>query len=292
MTTQEARPTSIRIFLTDGLPDGIRIISKSNWIGQAVVASRSQLGEALQREELNRPGVYTLLGPGQEGASQVYIGEADILRERIKQHATGKDFWTQFVAFSSTDGNLNKAHVRYLEFRLIALAKEANQWEVGNSAVPAKPPLSEADRADADWFLSEMLIIFPILGVDAFEAATQVKQSTDTSQDLYLHERGAEGQGREIKDGFVVLKGSKARMKETNSIHANMCELRRQLLDRQVMVNDGGSHYVFTQDFRFSSPSTAAGVLVGGAANGRLAWKAKDGRTLKAIQDARAGGEP
>jgi hypothetical protein len=291
MTSQDARPTSIRIFLTDGLPDGIRIISKSNWTGQAVVAGRSQLGEALQREELNRPGVYTLLGPGNAGASQIYIGEADILRERIKQHATRKDFWTQFVAFSSTDGNLNKAHVRYLEYRLIALAKQANQWEVGNNAIPAEPPLSEPDRADAEWYLREMLIIYPILGVDAFEAATQDQGIIDTSQDLSLCERGADGWGRELKDGFVVLKGSKARIKETNSIHANMQELRRQLLDREVMISDG-NHYIFTQDFRFSSPSLAAGVLVGGASNGRRAWKTRDGRTLREIQDARAGGEP
>lgn len=39
---QAVRPTSIRIFLADGTPEGVRVISKSNWTGQAVVASRSR----------------------------------------------------------------------------------------------------------------------------------------------------------------------------------------------------------------------------------------------------------
>ncbi|WP_435106565.1 DUF4357 domain-containing protein [Arhodomonas sp. AD133] len=48
-----------------------------------------------------------------------------------------------------------------------------------------------------------------------------------------------------------------------------------------------GDPTFFTQDFRFASPSTAAGVLVGGAANGRTAWKDRHGRTLKELQNAR-----
>ncbi|TMU20336.1 DUF4357 domain-containing protein [Halomonas sp. ATBC28] len=37
----------------------------------------------------------------------------------------------------------------------------------------------------------------------------------------------------------------------------------------------------------FLSPTTAAGILVVGSANGRLAWKGASGKTLKAIQDER-----
>jgi len=46
---------------------------------------------------------------------------------------------------------------------------------------------------------------------------------------------------------------------------------------------------VFTQDYRFASPSTAAGVLAGAARNGRTSWSDESGRTLKALQDERAG---
>jgi hypothetical protein len=282
-----ARPTSIRIFLADGTPEGIRIVEKSNWTGRAVVASRSQLTEAILRDELVRPGVYVLVGPVESGASRIYVGEADVLRDRLKQHAKQKDFWTRFVAFTSTDENLNKAHVRYLESRLVALAKAANQWEVENHTVPAEPPLSEADRADANWFLDEMLVIYPILGVDAFESAAEEGPAPEGTDTLLLSERGAKARGRETKDGFVVFEGSWARATVTESVPKLVDEQRQQLLERGVLVPDG-DHLVFRQDFRFSSPSLAAGILVGGSANGREAWRASDGRTLKSIQNERA----
>jgi hypothetical protein len=282
-----AKPTSIRIFLADGTPEGIRIVEKSNWTGRAVVASRAQLAETLKRDELSRPGVYVLIGPGAGRVSRIYVGEADVLRDRLKQHAKQKDFWTAFTAFTSTDQNLNKAHVRYLESRLVALAKAANQWEIENQAVPAEPPLSETDRADAEWFLGEMLVIYPILGVDAFESATEEAMNVEGSDLLILSQQGAEAKGREVKDGFVVLSGSLARKSETKGIHYHLSELRNQLLDKGVLEPEG-EHLRFSQDYRFKSPSTAAGVLVGTASNGRLAWKASGGKTLKQIQNENA----
>lgn len=287
MSVAQPRPTSIRIFLADGTPDGLRIVDKANWIGKAVVAGRAQLAEAFAREELNQPGVYVLTGLTDEGAPRLYIGEADVLRDRLRQHVAGKDFWTRFVAFTSTNEGLNKAHVRYLESRLIELAKVANQWSLDNGTAPSPPPFSEADRADAEWFLQEMLVIFPLLGIDAFEsAAIQARDdvtSADSDRLLMLDERGAKATGREVGDGFIVFKGSRARLTEVASIHKYMSDLRQQLQQRSVLVKEGGG-LVFTQDYRFGSPSTAAGVLVGASANGRLAWRDTEGRTLKVLQ--------
>lgn len=290
MTLSTPRPTSIRIFLAEGRPDGLRIVEKSNWTGRAVVASRSQAARAFERPELAQPGVYVLVGATEEGAPRLYVGEADVLRERLRQHAARKDFWTRFVAFTSTNEGLNKAHVRYLESRLIGLAKAAKQWELDNGTAPEAPPLSEADRADAEWFLEEMRLIFPLLGVDAFEDASgQVRASGAEAEGVLLHlkERGAHGSGREVGDGFVVLKGSRARRDEVPSIHDFLADQRRQLRERGVLA-EAGESLIFTQDFRFSSASTAAGVLVGGSANGRRAWKDSQGKTLKQLQSQRA----
>lgn len=287
MSPQVMHPTSIRIFLADGTPEGIRLVGKSNWTGKAIVAGRPQLAEALGRDEMSQPGVYVLIGPGESGLPRIYIGEADVLKNRLRNHQRNKDFWTRFVAFTSTDENLNKAHIRYLESKLVALARRANQWEIDNSTDPAEPSLSEADRADAEWFLGEMLVIYPILGVDAFEAAADESPGVEGGEILTLKQRGAEGKGRETKDGFVVHSGSKARASETSSIHEYLRELRNQLLEMGVLSLDG-DHLVFTQDYRFASPSTAAGVMVGSAANGRVAWKTPGGKTLKEIQNANA----
>ena len=282
-----SRPTSIRIFLADGTPDGVRIIDKSNWTGRAVVASRTQLSDALQRGELTRPGVYVLAGMGDDGESRLYIGEADALGQRLRWHARETDFWTWFVAFTSTDESLNKAYIRYLEARLITLARTANQWTVENTASPNEPPMSEADAADSEWFLNEMLLIYPILGIDAFEIAASEPAPPGAADDLVLDQRGGQGRGRETKDGFVVLAGSRARASEIASAQAWLTDLRSKLTQRGVLVEDAGT-LLFTQDYRFTSPSAAAAVLVGGNANGRKIWRDGEGRTLRDIQDARA----
>lgn len=285
MNAQVTHPTSIRIFLADGTPDGIRIVEKSNWTGKAVVAGRAQLAAALKRDEMARPGVYvlTLTGPGVGGQSRIYVGEADVLRERLKQHQKQKDFWTGFVAFTSTDGSLNKALVRYVESKLVARAKKANQWEVENSAAPAEPALSEADRADAEWFLREMLVIYPILGIDAFESAADEASSASAAETLTLSQQGAQAKGREVNAGFVVLSNSLARKNELKGLGPRLSELRAQLLEKGVLEPDGVG-LRFTQDYRFTSPSSAASVLVGTSSNGLKAWKTAGGKTLKQVQ--------
>jgi hypothetical protein len=44
------------------------------------------------------------------------------------------------------------------------------------------------------------------------------------------------------------------------------------------------NHLLFTHDVEFSSPSAAAAVIHGGHANGLIAWKNKDGKTLKELE--------
>ena len=121
----DTKPTSIRIFLADGTPDGLRLVEKSNWTGRALMTSRTQYPKVRGREEFERPGVYLLRGPaeGQGFDSRIYIGEADVARTRIDSHVRGKDFWTRLILFTSKDENLNKAHIRYLEGMLIQLSQ-------------------------------------------------------------------------------------------------------------------------------------------------------------------------
>ena len=64
------------------------------------------------------------------------------------------------------------------------------------------------DRADADWFLGEILVIYPILGIDAFEIAASEPAPPGGADELVLDQRGGHGRGRETKEGFVVLAGS------------------------------------------------------------------------------------
>src|SRR5262249_32963984 len=100
---------------------------------------------------------------------------------------------------------------------------------------------------------------------------------------LQLRGKGIEAKGYEVDEGFVVLAGSQAAKDEVPSIHQHVASLRQQLISRDVLKPDG-DRYVFSQDYTFSSPSNAAGVVLARSANGRIEWKDANGRTLKDLQ--------
>ena len=147
-------PFSLRIFVADGDPDGLRIVERSNWIGKAVVFPRALLPKIKQREEFGQTGVYLLIGPREDGEGEMlYVGEGDPVRPRLESHYAQKDFWTRAVFFVAGPGQLNKAHVQYLEAQLIQRAKASKRMPLDNSNQPSEPSLSEADAADMRVFL-------------------------------------------------------------------------------------------------------------------------------------------
>lgn len=278
-------------------------MDKSNWTGLGVICSRAEYPQARLRQEYERPGVYLLIGPASDGSSRnhIYIGEADELRSRVDQHARLKDFWTEAMAFTSKDASLNKAHARYLEARLIGLARRARRVELDNGTEPPSPHLSEADRADMETYLDELRVVLPVLGVNAFEipAAPSSKKSTSSGQTtisetenkpkvgvepLYLAgPGGVRAEGADRAEGFVVFEGATARTNAVPSIHPFLLRIRDELIRQGLLVSDGNV-FRLTQHHVFDSPSTAAGVLLGRAANGRIEWKDKQGQTLKDLQ--------
>ncbi len=276
------RPYSIKIFLPTGDPDGIRTIEKSNWSGSGIVIPRVLFAEAKSRKEITRTGVYVLVGPPEEsGLPRIYVGEGDPIKPRLEQHVSKKDFWTTCIAFTSKDENLNKAHVQYIESKLVSMASTSKRSVLENGNAPALPSLSEADAADAEGFLTEMLLCFPILGLSVFNAAPHVRPG---AQHLFLSAKGVSAEGMDTQDGFVVFSNSTAAQHTVPSCHGYLVELRNALIANGVLQSNG-SGYTFTQDYVFASPSTAAGVVQGRSANGRVDWKTKGGMTLKEIQE-------
>lgn len=280
-----ARGTSVRIFLAEGTADGPWIAEKSNWIGIALAIPRPAYRRMRERPELNAPGVYVLVGPPKSDVYEhsIYIGEAEILRSRLDQHAAQKEFWTRLIVFSSKDANLNKAHARFLESRLINLAQKAQTAELTNSTAPSVPALSDADQSDMETFLDNMLLIYRILGVRAFDSPSDGAKKSDEPV-LRLQGPDSEATGSEVADGFIVFSGARARVATTPSFQFGR-RRREELLEAAVLVRDGGS-YVLTRDFEFRSPSEAAAVLLGRSANGRTEWRSESGQTLKEIQEA------
>ncbi len=164
-------PFTIRIFVAEGDPEGIRLIDRMNWTGVGLVFPRERWPVARQYAEMGRTGVYILVGykEGDDELPTLYVGEGDVVRDRIESHFQKKDFWTQGYAFVTSNSGLNKAHVRWLEHALIQQAIKAGRSHRDNGTAPSEPPLSVAERADSRAFLREILQALPIMGLRAFE---------------------------------------------------------------------------------------------------------------------------
>jgi len=239
----------------------------------------------LQREEVDKPGIYILSGVDPvSGSPRAYIGEAEVIRDRLKQHKT-KEFWTSAIVFVSKDENLTKAHVRYLENRLLSEASKVGRFTLEqNQASGSRLP--ESDREDMEVFLSRIHQLLPVLGSDLLIPIAQPAAKQQSGGILFCRMKGAEARGHRSPDGFVVLQGSTAVLQERLSAKKwpYVVALRKKLIDDGTLVQKDG-FYLFTKDFEFSSPSAAAAVIEGGSANGLIEWRAKDGRVLKELDE-------
>jgi hypothetical protein len=276
---------TIKLFLPRGDAKSLRTAEISNWTGKAIAAPRTEMDELLQREELDKTGVYILTGTDPlSGWPLAYIGEAEIIRERLKQHKT-KEFWISAIVFVSKDENLTKAHVRYLESRLLAEAASVgrlglDQNQAGGSKLP------ESDREDMEVFLSRIRQLLPVLGSDLLIPVAQPAAKQQSGGTLFCRMKGAEGRGHRTPDGFVVLRGSTAVLQERESAKRwpYVVALRKKLIADGALVQKDG-FYLFTRDVECSSPSAAASVIAGGSANGLIEWRTKEGRVLKELDE-------
>jgi len=275
---------TIRLFLPRGDAKSLRTAEISNWTGKAIAAPRTELEELLARDELSKAGVYVLIGTDpQTNGPRAYIGEAEVIRERLKQHKS-KEFWVSAIVFVSKDENLTKAHVRHLENRLLSEATRIGRFaleqnQAGGSRLP------ESDREDMEVFLSRIQQLLPVLGSDLLTPI----QSTSKPQPggvLFCRIKGAEARGQRTANGFMVFSGSTAVLEDRPSAEGYPWTLaqRKQLTTDGTLAQDSG-FLTFKKDVEFSSPSAAAVVIHGGSANGLTAWKTADGTTLKQLDE-------
>lgn len=172
-----AEPYTIRVFVPDGDPEGVKIVNLLNWTGVGIALPRSAWPMVRERPELRRAGVYVLTGTaeGTDGElPTIYVGQGDEIGARIDAHYASKDFWDWAYAFVSNGNALNRAHITWLEHALLHRAERAKRCHLDNANQPREPGLSESERADTMGFLGEMLRILPLLGVRVFEKPSPV----------------------------------------------------------------------------------------------------------------------
>lgn len=264
-----------------------------NWTGQITSAPREDLGELVKRPDAERTGVYVLLGddPRSPGKTRAYIGEADVVANRLQYHARpetkgGKDFWERALTLTSKDANLTKAHARYLEARLISMARDARRVSLENGTAPELPRLPEADKSDMEDYIRQANIVLPVLGVDMFRPTRPPARDASPTNDSAVHQAdsspvfeissakyGIWAKAQMVEGEFIVFEGSTVRPAWAG-IDGGYKVLRGNLeAEGAIAVSASGMDAKVTKDIVFKSPSAAAAVVLGRSANGRQEWK-------------------
>ena len=284
---QTMTSATIKLFLPHGDARRLRVGEVSNWTGKALAAPRTELDDLLVRDETESSGVYFLLGVNPEtGVNLAYIGEAEIIRDRLRHHKS-KDFWTSVIVFVSKDENLTKAHIRYLENRLLTEAKTVGRYALENSN-SSNPKLPESDREDMEVYLARIRQVLPVLGSDLLSPIAGSDKPTHQQPLLFCKIKNAIASGRRTEGGFVVFAKSNAVLSvrpSASNQYPSTLSLRQKLIQDKILVEHEGV-YTFTKDVEFTSPSAAAAVIHGGSANGLTAWKDKTGKSLKQLEGA------
>ena len=270
---------TIQIYLPDGNPRSIRIAEITSRTVQATLIPRAKLAEASARTEIRNVGVYYLIGMAEESKlPQLYVGEAEDCVERLKQHNQNKDFWQWALVITSKTQFFTKTHVKYLEWHSISECKTAGRYSLENGNSPSCPFVPEPVVADLLDNFDTIKTLVATLGYPLFEP---IKKTTKKNR-LYCKGKDAVATGEYSEEGLIVFSGSKCNLVETRSAGKYVKNWRNDLIQTGILVKDE-KVLVFTKDHAFSSPSTAAAVVLARRANGWTEWRYEDGRTLDEV---------
>nr|WP_321466413.1 GIY-YIG nuclease family protein [uncultured Desulfobulbus sp.] len=277
----KAKGKTIQIFLPDGNPRGVKIADITSRTVQTMLIPRSSLEDVATRSEVQSVGVYFLIGSSDEGAKPIlYIGEAENCFSRLKQHNKTKDFWNVAIIAVSKTQFFTKSHVKFLEWYCHAEALNADRYSLENNQVPTKPYIPEPVEVDLMDNFDTIKILVSTLGYPIFDSIVKSKQKKDI---LTCKGKDALAQGEYAEDGLVVFAGSTCNKSESKSIQNWITTTRKKLLDQNILQEDGDV-LKFTSNYIFSSPSGAAGTVLGRNANGWIEWKYQDGKTLDEVK--------
>lgn len=279
---------TIQLYLVDGTPSGLRIATIHGWTGQVLVSSQTAFRAMLKRPEADRTGVYVLFGPdpGGKGKTRAYIGEADIVAQRIAQSANQRDFWETALIVTTSDDALTKGDVRYLEARMIELAGAFGRVVLDNGNAPSadQKRLPEAGRANMEAFLVNLQVILPVIGLEMLRpGAAQVlaepvgdglvSAATEARFEI-RHRSGIKAEAIQRNGEFIVLAGSEA-LRNTGYSQLTYGPLKEGLVQDGTLGPHASNETLlqFAKDAAFSSPSAASAVVLDRNSNGRIEWK-------------------
>lgn len=275
---------TIQMCIFDGNPNGRIMCELSNWNGRVYKVSRNDLNEFASRTDSEFTGVYFLFGKDEDNNDTVYVGEAEKMLVRLKQHLKDHHYWNDCVVVISKDNILNKAHVKFLENKFYNLASDAKRATIINTTVPTCSSISEFDESMLEEFIENAKLLVNTLGYKVFDKVDiSAMENSEEKQNIFFIKaaRGADAKGMLVSDGFLVAKGSKIARDTTPSMSANLVNMRNRLFEKGFVNQE----CLFVTDYVFTSPSLAAAVVMGRNANGRTEWKTVNNSSIKDIEE-------
>jgi hypothetical protein len=241
----------------------------------------------MDRPEMKRPAVYALKSEPVDDsyAERIYIGEAESVGKRLKQHLGDNDRdFKECIIFTSSDEMLNKSTIKYLESRLVALSKEGKNAEIENGVSPKLVAISEADRSDMEQFIEQIKLILPVAGFSFLISKVETEGGKPLAGTMFhLKSKSYHSTMIEVENGFVVTKGSEAAPAVQKSISDGWKKLRARIIKEKVLAPKGNK-MAFRANYIFSSASAASSVVLGRQSAGPLEWITKDGMTYRAYE--------
>ncbi len=278
---------AIELFLVDGTANGLVTAELSNWNGKAIKIPRVEVSEC-KRDDLSQAGIYFLFCKEDSGDDSVYIGEAEDVKSRLKQHLTdyenGKEtyYWNAAVVFVGRD--LNKALIRYLENRIVNIARACKRYIVLTIKTVRNPVLKESQIAAMEEFVDHVRVLINTLGYKVLEPLVQKvnDEKSIVNQDFIIKTSSVSAIGRVTTEGFVLVKGAVVNKKTSSrSLGSGLVNLRHKILNSDKM--DG---LKTIEDILFTSSSAAADFVLGYSVSGQATWKTPGGKTLKELESA------
>lgn len=271
---------AVNLLMFEGDPNGLVMCELSNWTGRLYRISRTKLAEFSNRDDSNYTGIYFLFGKNALDENTVYIGEAEKVYDRLKQHLKDKLDWNEVIVVISKDNNLNKAHIKLLENYFYNKALDVKRFKINNTTVPTRSSVSIYDEAMLEEFIENTTLLVNLLDKKVFDPILK-NDISKTKQDKLqiIAARGAHAEGLLTNDGFVVLAGSKIAVDTTKSMPQSLKNLRSRLIEEKNIIDN-----TFVDNYLFTSPSLAAAVVMGRSANGRTEWKNTSGKSIAQIE--------
>ena len=251
----------------------------SNWNGKSIKIPRTEVSEC-NRDDMKGAGIYFLFCQEDDGEDSVYIGEAENVLERLNQHLrdfhAGKEkyYWNTAVVFVGRD--LNKALIRYLENRLVEIARDSNRYVVLTKNTYKNTVMKESQIAVMEEFIDNVKILISTLG---YKVLVPAPQATNDTVYLYCKGSGGSAKGFASSGGFTVLKYS---MISDHIVPSLETRGKTYYVLRNKLETDGTIvDRKFIRNYEFSAPSAASAVVLGHTSNGNMDWKTVDGTRLK-----------